>query len=138
MAAMSDYLRQQLVNHIFRNTAYNQPTTLALALCISAVVDSDTGNLTGKEVTGSGYARVNVGRGNSIWADGTLTYNLSPIVWPTATGNWTGPITYLAIIDDPTIGVGNLLWYGALTQQKTITTGDIFVLNASDLSVVPG
>ena len=138
MAAMSDYLRQKLINHIFRNTAYTQPSTLALALCISAVVDSDTGNLTGKEVTGSGYDRVDVGRGDLLWADGTLTYNLSPIVWPTATGNWTGPITYLAIVDDATVGAGNLLWYGQLSQPKTITNGDIFVLNASDLSIAPG
>jgi len=137
MAGMSDYLRLKLINHIFRDTPYPQPSTLVLALCTSPVVDSDTGDLTGKEVTGSGYTRVTVGRGDSLWTDATTTLNTGPIVWPTATGDW-GTVTYLAIVDDSTIGAGNLLWFGALQTPKPITMGDIFVFNASDLGVRPG
>jgi hypothetical protein len=138
MAAMSNYLRQALLDHLFRSTAMPQPNTIALALCTVAVVDTDTGDLTGKEVVGPGYARVNVGRGDNFWSAGTTTMNPSPIVWPTATGNWTGPIIYVAVLDDVTIGQGNLLFYGALSQPRTINSGDIFVFNINQMAVRPG
>lgn len=134
-AAMSDYLRQALLNHLFRDTPFTPPATIALALCTGPVLDTDTGDLTGKEVTGGGYDRVSIGRGDAIWTDGIVTMNVGPIVFPTATGNWSGPIGYLAIVDNTDIGSGNLLFYGTLTQPKTITVDDMFVLNASQLSV---
>ena len=133
MAAMSDYLESAMLNHIFRSTVYPQPATIAVALCTSAVVQSDTGALTGKEVTGSGYARVSDGPGDSFWSavsgDSGTTMNSVLIAFPVAQGNWSGPITSVAILDNVTIGQGNLLFYGTLSEAKTVTIGDIFEFN---------
>lgn len=135
MAAMSNYLKQALLSHIFRDTAYPQPATIALALCTVAVVETDTGNLTGKEVVGGSYARVNVGRGDLLWNGGDVVFNTDVIVWPIATTDWSGPIIYLAIIDDSTIGNGNLLFFGALSVPKTVSTGDILTFDPSELAI---
>lgn len=138
MAAMSDYLRQALINHTFRDTTFTPPAVIALALCTSTPVDSDTGDLTGKEVVGSSYARVSIGRGDAVWTSGTTTLNADVIVWPTATGTWTGPITHVAVVDNTTIGDGNLLFYGALSVPKTITSGDVFLFNVNQLAIRMG
>lgn len=133
---MSDYLEEKLLDHVFRDIAYTKPTTIAIALCIAAPVDSDTGDLTGKEVTGNGYARTVLGPGVD-WAavvNGT-TKNSAAITFPAATGDWTGPITHVAIVDDSTIGQGNLLFHGALTDPKTVVSGSIFSFEIDQLTV---
>lgn len=44
MAALSDYLESGLLSHIFRNTAFARPSTIAIALTSGVPVDSDTGS----------------------------------------------------------------------------------------------
>lgn len=43
MAALSDYLESGLLSHIFRNTAFPRPQTIAIALTSGVPLDSDTG-----------------------------------------------------------------------------------------------
>src|ERR1035437_813504 len=116
MASEGLYLEESLSNHIFRNTAFIQPSTIVVALCISPVVNTDTGALTGKEVTGAGYSRATVGRGDAFWTDngnGSVS-NANNIAFTMATGDWTGPIGYVAFVDDAIIGAGNVLFFGTL------------------------
>ncbi len=137
MASMSDYLENALLNHIFRATSYTQPTTIAVALCTSAPTDASTG-ATIPEVSGLSYARVNVTRADGAWnspgpTNGT-TANTSAITFPAAgVGGW-GTVTHVAICDSASIGAGNLLFWGQLSVQKTVTEGDIFQFNAGQLS----
>ena len=139
MANMSDYLETQLINHVFRTSSYTKPSTLAIALCTSAPTDSDTGSLTGKEVSNAGsYARVALNPLDANWAatsggNGT-TSNVSTITFPTATADW-GTVTHVAICDSSTYGGGNLLFWGPLTASKTVSNGDTLTLSASGLSV---
>lgn len=137
MAGMSDYLETKILDHLFRSTTYTPPTVIALALCTSTPVDEDTGDLTGKEVTGGNYARVSIGRGDANWAAVGLGYtsNIEELDFPQASTNWTGPITHVAILDDTTIGAGNLLFYGELIVPKSVSTGDIFKFNPNQLIV---
>ena len=139
MSAMSDYLEVELRKHVFRTGSFTKPTVLAIALCTSAPVDGDTGDLTGKEVANlNGYARQTLNPLDANWTaasstDG-LTDNASAIVFPTATGNW-GTITHFAIIDNATWGSGNLLLHGALNASVVINSGNAFSFPIGALDV---
>ena len=140
MAAMTDYLENALIDHIFRASAFAQPTTVYIALFTAA--PSDAGG--GTEVTGGSYARVQVGPGDTDWnatqggttgdssGTGGLTDNAADIDFPTATADW-GTVTHMAIMDASTSG--NMLMHGALTASKTVDDGDTFKFNAGDLDV---
>jgi len=139
MTAMSDYLEQQLVNHLFRTASYAKPSTLAVALCTATVSDSDT-TLAGKEVANAGgYARQTRNPSDTNWTSvaasgGYEAQNAANIDFPQATANW-GTITYAAICDSATYNGGNMLFYGALVASRTVQTGDIFRFSAGALKV---
>lgn len=129
MAALSDYLENALVNHIFRNTDYVRVANIYVALFTAA--PSDAGG--GTEVTGGAYARQALATGaSSAWdaASGGATANTATLTFPTATANW-GTITHIGLFDALT--VGNLMFHGALTVAKTVNNFDIFRFNAGDL-----
>ncbi len=130
MAAMSDYLENKLIDHVFRNRAYTVPATVYVALLTAA--PSDAGG--GTEVTGGSYARVLVGPSDSAWqsTQGTVTAvassgtggqtaNGSTISFPAPSANW-GVITHVGIYDASS--GGNLLFWAALTASKTVNNGD--------------
>lgn len=129
MSALSDYLENKLIDHVFRNTSYTVPSTVYVALYTAAPSDSGGGT----EVTGGSYARVQVGPSVSTWLStngttsgassgtGGQTSNAGTITFPTPTANW-GVITHFAILDASTSG--NFLIWGALTQSKTVNNGD--------------
>ena len=54
--AVSDYLENALLNHVFRGVAYTAPTAIYLALYTSDPTDANTGT----EVSSGGYARQQV------------------------------------------------------------------------------
>lgn len=131
MAALSDYLENALINHIFRNTDFSRPANIYVALFTAA--PSDAGG--GTEVSGGSYARVAVQTGaSSAWdaASGGATANTGVITFATATANW-GTVTHIGLFDASTSG--NLLLHGALTASKTVNSGDIFRINAGDLDI---
>lgn len=130
MSAMSDYLENKLVDHIFRNRSYTVPSTIYIALFTAAPSDSGGGT----EVSGGSYARVQVGPSDTAWAatqggtpsapssgTGGLTDNGAAITFATPSANW-GSITHFGIFDASTSG--NLLFWGALTTPKTVNNGD--------------
>ena len=130
MAAMSDYLENKLIDQLFRGQAYSFPTTVYVALLTAA--PSDTGG--GTEVTGGSYARVGVAcnltnwagtqsAGSTIASSGTTgtTSNNAGVTFPSPTANW-GVVTHFGIYDASS--AGNLLWFAALTVNKTVNNGD--------------
>jgi hypothetical protein len=146
MASMSNYLENKLIDHLFRSTSFSAPTTLAVALCTAAPDDTSTG-ATITEVANSGsYARTQLDAGTSNWANtqasgtgassgtGGTTSNSSTITFPTASGSW-GTVTHIAIVDSATHGAGNVLFWGALSVSKTVSSGDIFTVAANQLTV---
>jgi hypothetical protein len=142
MASASDYLEGQLIAHIFRTATFTKPTVLAHALLTTLADDDDTGEFstsTGVEVTNAGsYARVDHPPLDANWAapdagDG-VTSNVGDIEWATATGNW-GTIVGVGITSSATYDVGNLLFHGALTVNKTVTTDDVFRFPEGNLTV---
>jgi hypothetical protein len=80
MAALSDYLESGLLNHIFRNTPFNRPSTIAIALTSGVPLDSDSGSTIpelpsgvnrGTNFVPTNYKRINLGNpatvGNNVW-----------------------------------------------------------------------
>jgi hypothetical protein len=144
MAAMSNFLENELIDHIFRNRSYTAPTVLAVALYTAAPSDSGGGT----EVSGGSYARASLNQLFSNWegtggevtavdsaGTGGATQNAVAITFPTPSANW-GSITHFGIFD-ATSG-GNLLFHGALTQAKTVNNGDpapSFAIGALDVTL---
>jgi len=125
MAEMSNYLENALINGTLRGTTYTAPTTTYLALYTSDPTDADTGT----EVTGGAYARQSITMGAP--SNGVST-NSSAIEYPQCTLTW-GTVTHVGIRDALTSG--NLLYHTPLDTSKTISTGDIFRVAISSLSV---
>jgi hypothetical protein len=130
MSAMSDYLENKLVDHIFRGQSFSAPATLYVALFTAAPSDSGGGT----EVSGGSYARASVSSSLANWAGtqsagsttastgtGGATSNNGAITFASPTANW-GTVTHFGIFD--AASSGNLLFHGALTASKTINNGD--------------
>ncbi len=105
-----------LLDMMFRNQAYAQPTTY-IALLDSAGADGDTTLTTaGKECSGTGYARVLVnkaGGSSPAWnaVSGGATDNAADISFPTVgAGGWSG-LVGRASVDGGTLHAGNVLMY---------------------------
>ena len=125
MAEMSNFLENELIDHILRNLAYTGPTTVYAALYTTDPTDADTGT----EVTGGSYARQSVAFGAPT--DGA-TDNSADVTFPPATANW-GTVTHIALHDSLT--GGNMLFHTPLTVNKVVNDGDTFKFNAGDLDV---
>jgi hypothetical protein len=131
MAAMSDFLEDELVKHIFRTGSFTKPTVLAFALLTTAAVDADTGTFTsgtGVEVANAGaYARQDRPPLDANWTataggDGQ-TDNAAAITFPQATAGW-GTVAACAICDSATFDAGNMLLHGVVTTPKSVDNGD--------------
>jgi len=125
MAEISNYLENALINGTLRATSYTAPTTTFLALYTNDPTDADTGT----EVTGGSYVRQAITF--SAPSNGA-TSNSSAIEFPQCTLTW-GTITHIGIRDAVTSG--NLLYHSPLDTSKTIATGDIFKVTATNLTV---
>lgn len=125
MSEISNFLENELIDHILRNLAYTSPGTVYVALYTDDPTDADVGT----EVTGGSYARQSVAFGAPT--DGA-TDNSADITFPTATANW-GTVTHIALHDDPT--AGNMLFHTPLAASKVVNNGDTFKVNAGDLDV---
>jgi hypothetical protein len=138
---MSDYLENKLVDQLFRGQA--APTTSTLYVGLLTAAPSDSGG--GTEVSGGSYARVAVTSSLANWAGtqsaastvassgtGGQTSNNGAITFPSPAATW-GTVTHFGIYDAST--AGNLLFWGALTNSKTINTADTVSFPAASLTV---
>jgi hypothetical protein len=140
MSAFSDYLENKLIDHIFRATSYTMPAALYVSLHTATPLDSNTAT----EVSGNAYARAALAPSTSNWANtqnsgtaassgtGGQTMNKAIVTFPTPTGSW-GTVTHFGIYDASS--AGNLLFYGALTVSKTISTSDVVTFPVDSLTV---
>lgn len=128
--AISNFLENNLIDFLLRGQAYTPPATIYVALFTAT--PSDAGG--GTEVSGGSYARASLacslaslagtqGAGTTAASSGTsgVTSNNAAITFPTPSANW-GTVTHFGVFDAST--AGNLLFYGALTVNRTINNGD--------------
>ena len=121
MTAASNYLENKILDHVLKNTAYTQPSSLYVALFNNtsgnAASNLEAGTLT-DEVSSSGtaYSRKTVtfaaSSGGTAATSAAVTFNV-------ATASW-GIITHVAVMDSATSG--NVLFWGSVTTTKQIDT----------------
>jgi hypothetical protein len=143
--ALSNVYENAVLNHLFRRgtdgTARNtltQPGTNGSAGIYVALFSGSTatvaanleaGTLT-NEITLGSYSRQLVSFGTA--SSGTIT-NDATVTFPTATANYDGEVTALAVMETST--GGNVIAYGNLTVAKTVTTGDTFQIATNNLTI---
>lgn len=124
MADLSDFLENELLDHVFRNSAYAQPATVYLALYTAAPTDAGGGT----QVSTGGYARQAITFGA---AAGGAIANTAAVSFTAAGANF-GTITHVGIFDALT--VGNLLAWKAITSV-VINDGDTLTFPIGDIDV---
>lgn len=90
---------------------------------------SEPGEEGGEELSAGGYARKPVVFGDP--SGGALS-NAEAIEFPTATADW-GMAVGFGLFDAET--GGNLVWYGGITEPKTLYKGDIYRVNVENLTL---
>ena len=135
--AATNYLERRILNFIFKNNAlsFASPGDSIYVGLATAVSAAETGSFT--EANFTNYARQQVTAANwtTIGADSTDTQtatNTAAIEFPASTGT-DNTITHVFIADASSSG--NILFVGALDANKTIATGDIFRINATNLTI---
>lgn len=151
MSAASNYLENAVLDHVLKNTAYTQPTTLRVALFSGTAADvlaaleagtasATAGNWGYYEVLTSGTAYGREAATFSAASGGSATTSAN-ITFSTATANYDNTagsgstITCIAIVDNATVGSGNVLFYGQLDNPKEVLSGDTFQVSAGNLTV---
>lgn len=142
-AQASNYLENKAIDHVFRSATWAKPTALYIALFTAAPNDAGGGT----EVTGGGYARVNLAPLDTNWkatqggtsgassGTGGTTSNAIAIVFPAPSADW-GTATHYGIFDASS--GGNLLIWDALSTPRTILSGDLppsFAVDALAVSI---
>ena len=135
--AASNYLERRLLHYIFKNNSlsFSSPGDSIYVGLATAVSAAETGSLT--EATFTNYSRQQVAAASwtTIGADSTdaqTAKNTSNIEW-SASGGTDNTITHVFIADASSSG--NILFVGALDDSKVIQSGDIFRINATNLSI---
>ena len=124
--SFSDFLEDELLDHVLKTGAYGEPTNIYVALY--TVAPNDAGG--GTEASGGSYAR----KIHEAWdvSSGGASENTGAITFVQATGDW-GEIVAFALFD--AITVGNMLMWGDLSVNKTILTGDTAEFAAGEIDV---
>ena len=125
MSAMSDYLENEILDHILSVGSYTMPSAVYVGLSTGSFGDDNSGT----ELSGNNYSRV--AATFSAAASGT-TSNSAAIEFAAATGTW-GSISHFGVFDASSSG--NLLIHGAFSSAKTIENGDVLKISTGDLDI---
>ena len=127
MAGFTDFLENEILDHIFNGSAYSSPSKY---VALFTAAPSDSGG--GTEVSAAGYAR----KLHSAWAVASSgqTSNTGAITFDAAGASW-GTITHFGIFD--ALINGNLLAWAAVGTSKAVTSGDVvsFADGALDITL---
>lgn len=135
--AMTDYLEDELLDHVFDTGAFTAPSSLFLALLQSASADADDPTVdAGKEIQAGpfptgGYSRQGIAVvasvGGAVANTAQLTFGAATTDWPNATHAW--------LVDTTTASSGNILFHGALGAAKDAAINDTIVFAAGDIDI---
>lgn len=135
--AATNYLERRLLHFLFKNNSlsFSSPGDSIYVGLATAVSAAETGSVT--EATFTNYARQQVTAANwtlvgSDSTDQQTATNAANIEFP-ASGGTNNTITHIIIAD--AASSGNILFVGALDVQKVIESGDIFRINAGNLTI---
>ena len=120
----TSYTDNKLIDHLLGANTFAKPSAKYVAL----YVGDPTAGGTEVSTTGSAYAR----QSSTFTILSNVASNTADLQWPTATSAW-GTITHAAIYDAAT--GGNMLVTAPLNATKTIGSGDILRIPASNLTI---
>lgn len=127
MTALAPYAENAILEHLFKNTS------LAVANAyIGYFNNSITDDSVPTEVSGNGYARVQIDNKMGSASGGTIT-NTSAIEFPVASGGDHGTIVAIAIFDASS--GGNMIAFGDLSSSRTVSDGDQLSIAVGNLSI---
>lgn len=128
--SLSDFLENEILDHVFGAATYTAPATVYLALFTVAPTDAGGGT----EVTGGSYARAAVTNNatNFPAASAGAKANGTEIVFATATASW-GTVVAAAWFD--AVSGGNMLAWGDLTANKAVDTDDTAKVAIGDFDI---
>ena len=130
---MTNYLKNSMLEDLFRGVAYSSPSVVYIALSKTAPTELGT-NCT--EPSTASYERLSVTSNEVNWAaavNGSLSNSVA-LRFPEAEESWTSqasPITHWAIFDAPPDG--NMLFFGSLSRSQEIPRGSILEIPESGL-----
>lgn len=114
MGSISDFLENELIDHIF-GAAYTPAATVYLGLSTADPLDDASGLA---EPSGSGYSRKAItfaaAASRQVAQSGAVNFDQ-------ATGSW-GTITHYAVFD--AASAGNMLAHGSLSTEKQVISGN--------------
>lgn len=130
MGAMTNYLEDKLIGHVFMGVAYTMPSGLYVSLFITMPTDLGTD---GVEPSGGSYARQAAAPGTG-WTQAaggagkatntaTLTFTNLPACTVVGTGVWDA------------VTAGNLLTYGLAGASRTVVAGDNLTVSVNGLNI---
>lgn len=124
--SFSNTTETHVLNYLLTSASVTRPTAWYLALYTSNPAEDNSG--TEVSTSGTAYARQSA----SFTVSGNSASNTSEIEFPTATASF-GTVTHAAVFDAST--GGNMIAYAALATSKTIDTGDVMRVPASDFDI---
>lgn len=138
--AATNYLERRLLHFIFKNNSlsFSSPgDSIYVGLATAVTNTGELGSSEITEATFTNYARQQVTASNwtlvgSDSTDQQTATNAANIEFP-ASGGTNNTITHIIIAD--AASSGNILFVGALDVQKVIESGDIFRVNAGNLTI---
>tara|TARA_Y100000004_G_scaffold57524_1_gene64057 strand:- start:23 stop:406 length:384 start_codon:yes stop_codon:yes gene_type:complete len=123
--AKSNYLENKVIDHFLGTSSTSAPSNVYMGLFTSNPTDANSGT----EVSGNGYSRQVI---TFNAASGGSATNSSAETFTASGGNW-GTITHFGIFDASSSG--NLLYHGALTDDKVIEDGDSLVVATTAITI---
>ena len=136
--AATNYLERRILDFIFKNNSlsFSSPGDSIYVGLATAVSAAETGSVTEADFTNYARQQVTAANWTTIGADSTDTQtaiNAANIEFPASGGGGTDTVTHVFIADASSSG--NILFVGALDASKAIASGDIFRINAGNLTV---
>ena len=126
----SDWLENAVLDTILGKATTELSTTLNstvwFSLWNSTITDAWTPLATG-ECAGSTYARINMTNSSATWANSTAGSKqlIAEVGFTTAAGADWGTIKSFAITTLDSTVAGNILYWGDLTSQQVISSGNV-------------
>lgn len=136
LAGFSDAVEKKVLDHLTGKTAYTSPAPLYLALCTSAVADTDT-SASLVEANYTGYARLQIPAADWNAASGTAAAatNANQKLFAACTGGTSTIIGWALTPVSTTGGAGDVVMFGTCTSTVISTTQTPATVNAGALSI---
>jgi len=127
MGDISDYLENELVDHVF-GAAYTPPTSVYVGLSSGDPLDTGAGL---DEPSGGSYKRASITFATA--ATRAITHS-ADVTFITPSGDW-GYVSHYGIFTAMTAGAGSMMAHGSLSTPKTIVTGNTPTIAGGEIDI---